>query len=68
MTQYEQARAGQTSPEMRRAAEREGLDAETIRAELAAGRLVLPANRHHLAGTGGGTVVRGVQLAGELVV
>jgi phosphomethylpyrimidine synthase len=50
MTQYEDALAGRQTPPMRRAAEREGLDAETIRAELAAGRLVIPANRLHLAG------------------
>ena len=35
---------------MRRAAEREDLPAETIRSELAAGRLVIPANKLHLAG------------------
>ncbi len=50
MTQYEDAVAGRKTPQMHRAAEREGLDAETIRAELAAGRLVIPANRLHLAG------------------
>lgn len=54
MTQYQQAAAGQISPEMRRAARREGVDAETIRGELARGRLVIPANRLHLAGLGGG--------------
>ncbi|MCD6304068.1 MAG: phosphomethylpyrimidine synthase ThiC [Planctomycetes bacterium] len=50
MTQYEEALAGRITPQMRRVAEREGIDAETIRAELAAGRLVIPANRRHLAG------------------
>jgi len=54
MTQYEQAVAGQTTPEMQRVAEREGIDAETVRREIAAGRLVIPANRRHLAGAGGG--------------
>jgi phosphomethylpyrimidine synthase len=52
MTQYEQAVAGVTTPEMQRVAERERLDAETVRDEIAAGRLVIPANRLHLAGTG----------------
>jgi len=50
MTQYEQAKAGRITPEMRRVAEREGIGPETIRDELAAGRLVIPANRKHLAG------------------
>jgi phosphomethylpyrimidine synthase len=51
MTQYQQALAGTITPEMRRVAAREGIDAETVRQELAAGRLVIPANRVHLAGT-----------------
>jgi len=55
MTQYEQAATGETTPEMRRVAEREGLDVETLRGELAAGRLVIPANRLHLAGGPDGT-------------
>ena len=42
---------------MARVAEREGIDAGTVRDELAAGRLVIPANTRHLAGTGGGEVV-----------
>ena len=58
MTQYEQAREGNITPEMRRVAERERLAPERIREEMAAGRLVIPANRLHLAGTG----VDGVQL------
>ena len=49
MTQYEQATAGVITDQMRRAAQREGLAPETIRDELAAGRLVIPANRIHLA-------------------
>ena len=53
MTQYEQARAGVITPEMTRVAQREGIDAATVRDELAAGRLVIPANRVHLAGAGG---------------
>jgi len=57
MTQYEQARAGTTSPQMQRAAQREKLPPERIRDEIAAGRLVIPANRLHLAGAGEGAVV-----------
>jgi phosphomethylpyrimidine synthase len=37
---------------MQRVAQREQLDAELIRGELAAGRAVIPANRLHLAGSG----------------
>ena len=54
MTQYEQAVAGRVTAEMRRVAEREGIEAEAVRDELAAGRLVIPANRLHLAGIGEG--------------
>jgi len=53
MTQYEQAPAGRITAEMTRVAEREGLAAEKIRQEMAAGRLVIPANRLHLAGADG---------------
>ncbi len=52
-TQLEAARAGIVTPEMRRVAERESCTPEQIRAEVARGRLVIPANRHHLAGSGG---------------
>jgi phosphomethylpyrimidine synthase len=51
MTQYQQAKAGVITPQMQRVAKREGLDAARIRDEIAAGRLVIPANRLHLAGT-----------------
>jgi len=54
MTQYEQAKAGRTTAAMRRVAEREGLDPDIVRAEMAAGRLVIPANRLHLEGLDGG--------------
>jgi len=47
-TQYQAAVGGQTTPEMSRVAEREGMSAEKIRDEVAAGRLVIPANRNHL--------------------
>jgi len=53
MTQYEDARAGVITPEMTRVAQREGIEAARVRDELAAGRLVIPANRLHLAGTDG---------------
>jgi phosphomethylpyrimidine synthase len=49
MTQLEEARAGRTTPEMVRVAEREDLTPETIREEVAAGRMVIPANKEHLA-------------------
>jgi len=41
------------TPEMRRVAERECVTAEFIRDEVARGRLVIPANKRHLAGSGG---------------
>jgi phosphomethylpyrimidine synthase len=51
VTQLEHARLGIVTPEMRRVAEREAhLTAEQVRDEVAAGRLVIPANRNHLAG------------------
>ncbi|PRY02265.1 phosphomethylpyrimidine synthase ThiC [Allonocardiopsis opalescens] len=46
-TQLAHARAGTITPEMRYAAAREGMDPETVRAEVAAGRAVIPANRRH---------------------
>ena len=48
ITQLEQARAGTITPEMQYVAKRENLDAELIRTEVAAGRMVIPANRVHL--------------------
>jgi phosphomethylpyrimidine synthase len=50
MTQLEAARAGQITPEMEYVARREELPAELIRDEVAAGRMVIPANKVHLAG------------------
>ncbi len=50
MTQIEQARAGVVTPEMQYVAKREDLDAELVRSEVARGRLVIPANKVHLAG------------------
>ncbi len=48
MTQYELAQRGELSPQMIAAAESEGVAPEFIRAGLAAGTLVLPANHNHL--------------------
>ena len=48
-TQLGFARRGEITPAMKRVAEREGLDPELIRSEIARGRLIIPANIHHLA-------------------
>jgi phosphomethylpyrimidine synthase len=48
ITQLELARAGSITPEMTFVAEREQLEPELIRSEVAAGRMVIPANRVHL--------------------
>src|SRR5262245_55682618 len=49
VTQLERARLGVVTPEMERVAEREPhLDAAQIREEVAAGRMIIPANRVHL--------------------
>ncbi|MBI4597409.1 MAG: phosphomethylpyrimidine synthase ThiC [Candidatus Omnitrophica bacterium] len=50
ITQLALARSGVITEAMKRVAEREGLDPELIRAEIARGRLIIPANIHHLAG------------------
>lgn len=44
------AREGVITESMKRVAEREGLDPGFIRSEVAQGRLIIPANVHHLAG------------------
>jgi len=50
ITQLESARLGIITPEMHRVAEREPhLSAMQVRDEIAAGRLIIPANIHHLA-------------------
>ncbi|MDR1270759.1 MAG: phosphomethylpyrimidine synthase ThiC [Planctomycetaceae bacterium] len=49
MTQYLEAKAGRVTPEMIIVAEQEFLEPELIRTEIAAGRLVIPANKIHLA-------------------
>ena len=49
ITQLEHARLGTITPQMRRVAEREEhLSAEQVRDEVAAGRMVIPANVNHL--------------------
>ena len=47
-TQLEIARSGRTSDEMKYVARAEGVDAGLVRDEIAAGRLVIPANVIHL--------------------
>jgi phosphomethylpyrimidine synthase len=47
MTQMKHARSGAITPQMERVAEREGIEPEAIRAEVARGRMVIPANVHH---------------------
>jgi len=47
MTQLEVARAGRISPEMSAVATAEGIDPETLRQDIAAGRTVIPANPAH---------------------
>ncbi|HET9161828.1 MAG TPA: phosphomethylpyrimidine synthase ThiC [Solirubrobacterales bacterium] len=46
-TQMRLAREGIASPEMERVAERERLPVETVREEVARGRMIVPANVHH---------------------
>lgn len=48
-TQIEIARRGEVSPEMVYVANREQLDVETVRTEVALGRMVIPANKVHLS-------------------
>ncbi|MDZ4847763.1 MAG: phosphomethylpyrimidine synthase ThiC [Pirellulaceae bacterium] len=50
-TQILAARAGDITPEMKYVAEREHLPVETIRDEVAIGRMVIPANKIHLQGS-----------------
>ena len=49
-TQLIAARRGEVTPEMRTVAEKERLSEELVRDEVAAGRMVIPANKVHLAG------------------
>ena len=48
MTQIELARQGVVTPEMEYVAQRENLEPELIRDEVARGRMVIPANKVHL--------------------
>src|SRR6202049_2243590 len=47
-TQIHYARQGQITEEMEYVARRERLDPETVRDEVARGRMIIPANIHHL--------------------
>ncbi|MGH9138191.1 MAG: phosphomethylpyrimidine synthase ThiC, partial [Acidimicrobiales bacterium] len=47
VTQLHYARRGEITPEMHFIALREGLDAEVVRAEVARGRAIIPANVNH---------------------
>ncbi len=49
-TQILAARAGEITPEMKFVADREQLQPELIRDEVACGRMVIPANKVHLQG------------------
>jgi len=51
VTQMHAARHGETTDVMCAVAEREGVAPEVVRAEVARGRLVIPANVRHLAGS-----------------
>ena len=47
MTQMDEAKRGRTTEAMRYVAAVEGLDPETLRARIAAGRVIIPKNVHH---------------------
>ena len=49
-TQYQQARNGIITDQMKSIARSEGISPDEIRRELSAGRLVIPANHFHLSG------------------
>jgi phosphomethylpyrimidine synthase len=49
VTQIYRARQGKITDAMRRVAEKEGLEPEVVRQEVARGRMVIPANVDHLA-------------------
>ena len=49
MTQFQQAKAGTITEQMKIVAEKEYVSAELIRDEIASGRMVIPANKVHLA-------------------
>jgi len=68
MTQLEAARAGTTTAEMRRVAQRENRSPEFIREEVARGRLVIPANKRHLAGSAGAEPTPGEAISEQVSV
>jgi len=47
MTQLKEARSGVVTPEMRTVAQKEGVDPEWLRGQVAGGRVVIPANKRH---------------------
>ena len=47
MTQMERARKGEITPEMKKIAEEEGIDSETLAERVAEGTVVIPANPNH---------------------
>src|SRR3954462_9977082 len=49
-TQMQYARRGEITDAMRFVADREELTPELVRDEIAIGRLIIPANVHHMAG------------------
>ena len=49
VSQMHYARKGIVTPEMEHVAKREKLAPEVVRAEVAAGRAIIPANIHHLS-------------------
>ncbi|WP_276623831.1 phosphomethylpyrimidine synthase ThiC, partial [Syntrophomonas wolfei] len=48
-TQKEAARKGIVTPEMKKVAEKEGVELKYLQEGLAAGKIALPANRNHLS-------------------
>src|SRR6058998_1107311 len=68
MTQLEAARKGLITVEMRRVAQRECVAPEFVRDEVARGRLVIPANVRHLAGSAGHVPATGQDRAYPTVV
>ena len=66
MTQYEQAAKGTITPQMQRVADRENVPAELVRHEIAAGRLVIPANHIHLAGRDGRAALEAIGVGRRL--
>ncbi len=48
-TQMHAARRGEVTPAMKRVAEREGMEPDVLRREVAEGRAIIPANVNHLA-------------------